>query len=149
MIVFIERVVKFLYSSRYIHFFAVGVTAVGLNLGVTVGFTELFFGREQYFSAYLIGLTVSLLYSFTMHTVVTFKTSSDHFKRLVYFAAYSLSLAYVQALLVKTITSIVGIDWYATVIAAVILSLSIMTFVIFKFFMFKEVGQISGREQQN
>ena len=128
---------SFLHQTRYIHFFVVGATGVALNLAITAFFTELVFGREQYFTGYLIGLGANLLYNFALHTVVTFKTKDRHVRRLTIFVVYSLILAYIQAQLVKWLTALVGVDWYLVVIAAVILSFSVVTFVLFKFLLFK------------
>lgn len=130
-----------MHSARFVHFFAVGVTGVAINLGITAFFTELVFGREQYFSAYLIGLTANLLYNFVLHTRVTFKTKGNHARRLAIFMAYSLSLAYIQAQCVKWLTAQVGVDWYLVVIASVILTFSVLTFLLFKFVLFKSAPE--------
>lgn len=127
-----------LLSSRYLHFFAVGITGVAINLVLTALFAELVFGREQYFSAYLIGLATNLLYNFVLHTVVTFKIKGKHMQRLFIFVAYSLALAYVQAQCVKWLTELIGVDWYLVVIASVILAFSVMTFILFKFVLFRQ-----------
>lgn len=131
--------IAFLHRVRYLHFFAVGISGVGLNLAITVGLTELFFGREHYFSAYLIGLGANLIYNFVLHTLVTFKTEGNHAMRLVLFLGYSLALAYLQTRVVRYLTALVGVDWYAVIIASVILVFSAMTFVLFKFVLFKKI----------
>lgn len=131
------KIAAFLHRIRYLHYFAVGVSGVALNLGITVVLTELVFGRERYFSAYVIGLAAGLLYNFTLHTIVTFKTKDRHTSRLLFFLAYSLTLTYVQARVVKAITDTVGVDWYALVIATVILTFSVLTFIVFKLFVFR------------
>lgn len=132
---------KLLHSARFVHFFAVGVTGVAINLAITAFFAELVFGREQYFSAYLIGLAANLLYNFVLHTMVTFKTKGNHVRRLTIFVAYSLCLAYIQAQCVKWLTAYVGVDWYLVVIASVIFVFSTLTFVLFKFVLFKSTPQ--------
>ena len=126
-----------MHSTRYLHFLVVGVTGVAINLGITAFLTELVFGREQYFSAYLIGLAANLLYNFILHTRVTFKTKGNHARRLAIFMAYSLCLAYIQAQCVKWLTAHVGVDWYLVVIASVIFFFSMLTFLLFKFVLFK------------
>lgn len=131
--------IAFLHRVRYLHFFAVGISGVGLNLAITVLLTELFFGREHYFSAYLIGLGANLIYNFVLHTFVTFKTEGNHAMRLVLFLGYSLALAYLQTRVVRYLTALVGVDWYAVIIASVILVFSAMTFVLFKFVLFKKI----------
>lgn len=128
---------QFLHRTRYLHFFIVGATGVAINLVITVIFAELVFGRENYFSAYLIGLAANLLYNFVLHTVVTFKTKDKHIRRLSIFFAYSLTLAYIQSYAVKHLTELVGVNWYIIVIASVILVFSVLTFLLFKFVLFK------------
>ncbi len=132
--------------TRFAHFFIVGTTGVAINLGLTAFFAELVFGRENYFSAYLIGLSANLLYNFTLHTLVTFKTKGNHTLRLTAFVAYSLGLAYVQAQTVQFFVDRVGVDWYLVVIGSVILVFSVLTFFLFKFALFKESGDGGGRE---
>lgn len=137
--------ITFLLETRYLHFFMVGATGVVLNLALTAFFAELVFGREHYFNAYLIGLLINLLYNFALHTFVTFKTSSNHLYRLSVFFIYSLTLAYVQAYIVKHLTDWIGINWYIVIIASVIFIFSIITFLLFKFVLFKEeVGEERG-----
>lgn len=111
---------------------------MALNLGITAFFAEMVFGRENYFSAYIIGLIANLLYNFTLHTVMTFKTKTKHARRLSIFLIYSLVLTYLQAYMVKNIVSFVGVNWYLVVIASVILVFSIVTFLLFKFVLFRE-----------
>ena len=130
----------FLHRTRYLHFFVVGMSGVAINLAITIVLTEFFFGRESFFTAYLIGLVVNLLYNFILHTAVTFKTEGNHVLRLVLFFVYSLSLAYVQARVVRYLTNVFGVDWYAVVIAGVILVFSVMTFLLFKFALFKRIS---------
>ena len=128
----------FLQETRYLHFFIVGATGVALNLALTAFFAELVFGRANYFDAYLIGLFANLLYNFALHTFVTFKTKGKHLQRLSIFIAYSLLLAYLQAYAIKHLTDWIGINWYIIIIASVILVFSIVTFLLFKFVLFKK-----------
>lgn len=135
---------SFAHRTRFVHFFVIGMTGVGINLGLTAFFAELVFGREQYFYAYLIGLFANLLYNFILHTRVTFKTRGNHTRRLTIFAAYSLVLAYVQAHVVRFLTDLVGVNWYLVVIASVIFAFSVVTFLMFKFVLFKEPPEGAG-----
>lgn len=132
---------RLLHNSRYLHFLVVGVSGVAINLGITAFFAELVFGREEYFSAYLIGLSANLLYNFILHTAVTFKTKEKHGRRLAVFVAYSLTLAYVQTKVVKWVTDLVGVDWYLVVIASVIFVFSMLTFLLFKFVLFRKKAE--------
>ena len=137
----------FLNQTRGLHFFLVGVTGVALNLTLTALFAEFVFGRANYFNAYLIGLFANLLYNFVLHTRVTFKTRGNHVRRLCIFFVYSLALAYLQAQIIKYLTDLVGVNWYIVVISSVIFVFSFVTFILFKFVLFKnendkESGQV-------
>lgn len=145
----IIKISSFLSHSRYLHFFAVGATGVALNLAITAFFAEIVFGRENYFSAYIIGLAINLLYNFTLHTVMTFKTKTKHLRRLTVFIIYSLVLTYLQAYMVKNIVSFVGVNWYLVVIASVILVFSIVTFLLFKFVLFREDEKLESDNNFN
>lgn len=138
------RFLSYLLHTRFAHFFVVGATGVLINLSLTAFFAELVFGRENYFSAYLIGLTANLLYNFSLHTLVTFKTKHHHALRLALFLAYSLALAYVQAQTVRYLADRIGVDWYLVIIASVILAYSVVTFFLFKFALFKDRGARGG-----
>lgn len=137
---------RLLMRERYVHFFVVGASGVAMNLAITAFFAELVFGRENYYSAYIIGLSVNLLYNFLLHTFVTFKTKGDHTRRLLIFVVYSLALTYIQARTVKYLTDLIGVDWYLIVIASVIFVFSMITFVLFKFLLFKERPTEIARE---
>lgn len=129
---------QYLRETRYLHFFAVGSTGVAINLGVTAFFAEVVFGREYYFDAVCIGIGVNLLYNFILHTKFTFKTKDKHIQRLVIFVAYSLLLAYVQAQVIDELVKLIGINWYLVVDAGTIFVFSLITFVLFKLFLFKK-----------
>ena len=127
-----------LYKYKYIHFFLTGVTGVVLALLITWSLTEYVFGLENYFTSYLIGLTINLIYNFVLHTKISFNTKNNHPKRFVIFVIYSLLMASLQAVTVKTLTPIVGIEFYLFVIASIILIYSTVSFFIFKFIIFLE-----------
>lgn len=129
---------KLLYKYRVIHFFVNGAIGVLINLGVTAFLAELVFGREDYFYAYLIGLTSNLLYNFISHTMITFRTKNKHTKRLVIFVTYSLIASFIQSVIIKNVVDLIGVNFYLIVIASTILIFSIITFIIFKIWIFKE-----------
>lgn len=145
----IIKISTFLSRSRYLHFFAVGATGVALNLSITAFFAEMVFGRENYFSAYIIGLIANLFYNFVLHTVMTFKTKTNHVRRLSIFVIYSIALTYLQAYVVKSIVSYVGVNWYLVVIASVILVFSVVTFLLFKFVLFREDEKLESGNNFN
>lgn len=129
---------QYLYKTRFIHFFITGVTGVILNLLTTFLTTEFIFGRDNYFYGYLCGLIINLIYNFTLHTIITFQTHKYHTLRFAGFVTYSLLLSALQAFLVKTIVDIVGVDLYLIVITGIIAIFSILTFILFKYGIFKE-----------
>ncbi len=131
-------VIHILIKTKYLHFFVIGISGVAINLGVTWFFTEFIFGIERYFDAYLLGLTLNLIYNFVLHTIITFQTKERHAWRFIWFVLYSLGMTALQAWLVKVITPMVGINYYLLVIASVILVFSVVTFLVFKLSIFNE-----------
>lgn len=134
----ITHIQTILFRHKYLHFFLTGTSGVAINLLVTWILTTFVFGLTGYFTAYLIGTTVNLLYNFTLHTLVTFGTTSRHFFRLVGFVLYSIGITVVQALIVRSVTELIGLQYYLLVIATTIFILSAITFVVFKLFLFHE-----------
>ena len=127
-----------LIEHKYLHFFVTGTSGVVLNLFVTWFLTTFVFGLQNYFKAYVIALAVNLVYNFALHTKVTFGTKGGHGRRFVWFTVYSLALTALSAYIVRTVTPIVGLEYYLFVIAATIAVFSCVTFVFFKFFLFRE-----------
>lgn len=134
----LSGLLKYIHSIRYFHFFVTGVTGVAINLAITWLLTTFVFGLANYFYAYLIGLSINLIYNFTLHTYMTFQTKERHGRRFVVFVLYSLAMSGVQALLVKSITPLVGLHYYLLVITSVIAVLSTVNFIICRLFIFKE-----------
>jgi len=140
------RLFNILFVHKYLHFFLTGVTGVLLNLLATWILTRFVFGLEGYFKAYLIGIVVNLIFNFIVHTVVTFKAKDHVLERMIGFLAYSLSMTTFQAWIVKTVTPMVGLEWYLLVIASVIFVFSIVTFLLFKYFLFKDLDTDPNRK---
>ena len=132
------NILKLLYKINYLQFFAVGVTGVLINLTIVYTLTEFIFGLENYYTAYLIGLTVNLLYNFLAHTIITFQTKKHHKTRFTYFVIYSLALSGLQAITVRYLTPIIGLEYYLFTIASIIFIFSTVTFVFFKLVLFNE-----------
>ena len=133
-----DRRIIFLLKSKYARFFVTGASGVGINLVVTWTLTTFYFGLEKYFFAYMIGLTLNLIYNFVLHSFLTFKTNGYHGRRFAIFFLYSLFMTFIQAVTVKWITPMVGLKYYIFVIAIVILAFSTLNFFIFKYKIFKE-----------
>lgn len=127
-----------LITHKFLHFFVTGVLGVLLNLVTTWTLTTFVYGINGYFTAYLIGTTVNLLFNFTIHTLVTFETKTHHAKRLLGFVFYNIGMTIVQASIIRHVTALVGPEYYLLVIASTILVFSIGSFIVFKFFLFHE-----------
>ena len=123
---------------RFLHYLVVGGTGVLLNLLLIWLLTRFVFGLQHYFTAYLIGVTFNFLYNFVAYTFVVFGTTRRHVARLFVFVIYGLSLLFLQAYIIRTLTPIVGLQWYLLVIASVIGIFSLLSFFVFKLSLFKE-----------
>lgn len=126
-----------LYKYKYIHFFATGLSGVIINLTITWLLTEFYFGLDNYFYSYLFGLSANIIWNFIIHTQINFKIKTKYLKRFIIFVIYTLILSFIQANLVKLIVPIIGLKYYLLIIASVILFFSFLTFIIFKFWLFK------------
>lgn len=127
-----------LYKYKYIHFFVTGSSGVLINLILTWYFTEFIFGIEKYFYGYLIGLSANIIWNFIIHTQVNFNTKDKYFKRLFQFVLYTLLLGFIQVKIVNYIVPIIGLEFYLLIIGSVILMFSIVTFIIFKLWIFRK-----------
>ncbi len=131
-------VFNLLYKYKYIHFFLTGASGALVALIIIALLTEFIFGQEKYFTAYLIGLLLNLIYNFTLHTKISFKTKKKHIRRFTIFITYSLIMASIQATIVKIFTPILGLEYYLFVIASTILLFSIINFFSCKLLIFFE-----------
>ena len=134
----ITHIRAILFEHKYLHFFATGVSGVAINLFVTWLLTTYYFGLSGYFKAYIIATLLNLVYNFTLHTKITFETKERHVRRFVFFVTYSLIMTAVQASIVRMVTPLVGLEYYLLVIATAIFLFSCITFLFFKFFLFRE-----------
>jgi len=130
---------QFLRKHRLLHFVFTGGSGALLNLGITALLSELVFGRESYFFAYLIGLLVNFIYNFVLHTLLTFRVRQGHARRLKAFLLYNVGMTVFQAALVKLLVRRFGVDFYLPVIALVILSFSAVTYCYYRFSLFRQV----------
>ena len=129
---------NFLVRHRILHFLFTGGTGALLNLGVTALLTELVFGRERYFTAYLLGLTANISYNFVLHSRMTFRTRQGHGRRFAAFVAYNLGMTAFQAWIVKSMVALVGVDYYLLVISAVILTFAAVSYAVYRWWLFRE-----------
>ena len=152
---------KFFYKTRYLHFCITGTTGVLLNLFFSWLFVEFIFLESEYLIfnflvmsttlGVIIGQTINLIYNFSLHTKMTFKTKKDHKKRFTIFIVYSLFITYaviVPLILILRnffeytfphiyLRFLVGFE-YLVASAIIILFFSIFNFIVFKIWLFKE-----------
>lgn len=133
-----QKVFLLLARYGYLKFLLTGGTGVLINLGLTWFFTEYVYGLENYFDAYLIGISANLLWNFMLYSLWLFKTKHRHFLRFVVFVTYALIMTWVNAVIVSTVTPIIGLQYYLIVIAATIFLLSTFNFFVFKMSLFRE-----------
>jgi len=129
---------NFLYKKRFIHFFVIAAIGFLINLIITAGLTELVFGREKYFIAYIIGLCTNLIFNFLMHVKITFKTKRKNAIRFVGFMIYNLSMAFVNAIIVRHLVKITRINYYLPIIVIVTVTLFLINFIVSKYILFIE-----------
>lgn len=139
-----SQIIQILLRHRFIHFLFVGGGGLAISLGVTWFFTQFLLGLEKYFTAYLIGTAAALVFNFTMYSLVIFRTSREHARRLFVYFAYILCVILIQAQIVSFITPIVGLSWYLVVIATVIAFFSVVNFLVFKLSIFKERDSLAS-----
>lgn len=130
--------IGFLCRHRILQFLFTGGSGALLNLGVTALLTETILGRERYFGAYLMGLGVNIIYNFALHTRLTFRTRQGHGRRFGFFLGYNLAMTALQAGVVKVLVGLVGVDYYLPVIAGVILTFATITYVVYRWWVFRE-----------
>lgn len=132
------HLIDVLLRHRFIHFLFVGGGGLVIGLGVTWLLTTFLFGLEGYFTAYLIGTAAALAFNFTMYTLVIFRTSREHMRRLVVYFVYIVVVIIIQAIIVKMLTPRIGLEWYLIIITVVIGIFSVINFLVFKLSIFKE-----------
>ena len=108
-----------------------------LALLVTASLTEFVFGREDYFLAYLIGVVVSVGYSFFFLSRKVFRSPEKKTSRFVLFLLYMTFLVLIQVTGVKYLVGLFGVDWYLPVIAGIMFAISLMSFLVYKFIIFR------------
>jgi putative flippase GtrA len=131
-------ILKLLHKHNYLVFFTIGVIGVIINLTAVFILTEYVFGLERYYTAYLIGLTLNIIFNFIFHTWITFQAKNRHIKRFILFVVYSIALTLIQALTVNIVTPLVGLKYYLLVISGFIFTFSTLTFIFFKLYLFKD-----------
>lgn len=133
-----RQLMRIFIKVKYMHFFIVGVGSVGLALTTTWTLVTFVFGVEHYFTAYLIGVGVALVFNFTMYSIIIFRTSRQHAMRFFVFVAYGVFMTLVQASVIHTLTPLFGIELYLLVIAGVVFVFSFINFALFKLSLFRE-----------
>lgn len=138
-------VFKYLFMKKFIHFLVIGSSGVFLNLLITFLLTRFVFLRESFYLgvkgytiSFLIGTLFNLIYNFILHTKITFKVKKNHGKRFAIFIIYSILMSSFQIWLNKMIVPVFGSEYHIFVDAGIILVFSIVTFIVFKLWVFKE-----------
>jgi putative flippase GtrA len=134
----LQKLALRLYDTRILQFLFVGGSAFLLHQFIAWFITSRFFDVTHYEVGYTIGLIAAWFYNFVLHTVVTFRTKTGHGKRFLQFIIYSLTSSVVQYFVMHAITPRVGEEHYLWVNAGVVLCVSLVTFVVFKLWLFKE-----------
>ena len=130
--------IKQLLTHSYIKFFITGASGVILNLIITGVLAHFVFSDSYFIIASIIGTACNLVYNFILHTKLTFKTKSKHKRRFGVFITYSLILASFQELLVAKLTILAGTTYLLIIKAIIIFSFSLLTYLVFRFILFKE-----------
>jgi putative flippase GtrA len=115
--------------------FSSGV-GVFINLSLTLLLTEFLFGRQNYFYAYVISLTIGLLAQFILHIKYTFKKSNHISQKFQLFMGYSVIMTLIQVVTVRAITGFLGVNYYIFVISFVICFFYISNYLINKTYIF-------------
>lgn len=131
----------FLHRKRITHFLLTGVTGVFLNMLITWALTTFVFGVLQYYIGYIIGTIINICYNFFLHSLLTFKTHTQHSRRFTFFVLFSFLSTTIQISIVYALTEFFGRAYYLPIIACTILLLSIVSFLFFKHSLFYE-GQV-------
>lgn len=125
----------------FIRFFFTGASGALLSIATTWALTTFLVGKENYFSAYIVGIAVNIAFNFTIYTIAVFRTTRNHIERLLLYTLYSFSMAYLQSGVVRAIVDIVGTQWYLIVIGATIGAFAVFNFIVFKQSLFKELEE--------
>lgn len=127
-----------LLNKKVIKFFFVGSSGIIINLLITGVLQFFVFEREQFYLASIIGTCFNILYNFTLHSLYTFNTKSNHRSRFAKFVLYTLILASFQEYLLKIITPMIGIDFLVIIKGFLVLFFSVFTFIFFNYVLFNE-----------
>ncbi|MFT4310191.1 MAG: GtrA family protein [Candidatus Woesearchaeota archaeon] len=134
----IQALATYIYKNKFLRFLFTGGTGLVLNIITVFVVTEYIVGQTYYLIGYWSGFAVNMLYTFSLHTIWTFQTKKKHKRRLFMFGAYHLIMTLIQAFIITRIVDIVGVSFYLPVIIGVICSFSVVTFLIFRFLLFKD-----------
>ncbi|MFP4567631.1 MAG: GtrA family protein [Candidatus Woesearchaeota archaeon] len=128
---------KKIITKKYTKFFFIGATGVLINLIVT-GLLQLILKPQNFYIASIIGTATNLIYNFYMHTKITFKTKNKHKQRLAIFTIYTLTISAIQETIIKNITPLIGINYLIIIKATIILTFSIITYILYNNIIFNE-----------
>ncbi len=124
------------FSYALLRTLATGGSGALLSILVTYVCVEYLFGKEGYFTAYLTGVAIGVIYAFGVFAFAVFKTTEHLLRRFVLFALYMALLVVVQSVIVRAVVSVVGVDYYLHVIALTIAALSLVNHLVYSRYIF-------------
>lgn len=121
---------------QYIQTLLVSGSGVLLSLSIVFVLTELYFGRERYFEAYLIATGISIMYAFIMF-IRLYSVQKGYLFRFILFLVYMLVLVVVQTVVIRHSVNLYGVDWYLLVITTIVGVLSFLSFFVYRYIIFR------------
>jgi putative flippase GtrA len=149
--------IKYLWNIKFINFLIIGTSGVFLNLLISFFIVEFILNSSTYFLlsfsikhttiGIISGISVNMLFNFYFFTKSTFKTKKNHIKRFFIFLVYAIFITYIvnlqTTLLLRDFLENILFDKiakfsYLIASIVVIITISIINFFVFKFWLFKE-----------
>lgn len=125
------------FSYALLSTLATGGSGALLSIVITYLCVEYLFGKEGYFTAYLTGVAIGVIYAFAVFAFAVFKTTEHLLRRFAIFSAYMALLVVVQSVIVRVAVSVVGVDYYLVVIALTIAALSLVNHLVYSRYIFR------------
>jgi putative flippase GtrA len=120
---------------KILRFLIVGARGFIIHYGVTVLFTELFFGTQNYFYAYILGMVLSLTHNFYYFTASVFEQNRSQ-EAILKYLAFALAMNTAQAFTVREAVAWLGHTLYWLVIPVLITVFASTSYVVYNEFIF-------------
>lgn len=134
---FLFNLIKFLYSTRYLHYGLIGAFGNGINLGTTFVLTE--WARIYYMASYTAATLGTWVIMFFLHSRITFHghdKTNQHHRFLKFITVYGTGFL-LNSALVFLLTEYIHL-YYMLSILSVTIVLSVGTFLVNKKRVFKK-----------